>query len=126
MNVVSGAARDGCLHFGAGRLPLRNGALGAGEAMFRPEDLRLAEAPEGADFSGRVLVCLFQGDHTRLEIDVGAARSVVARIDQRHSFAPGTALAFALNTPALFTAHHLAQELDPHVAGPDHRLAHQT
>jgi putative spermidine/putrescine transport system ATP-binding protein len=106
MNVVSGQVRAGALHCAGGRVPLRNGAAdGPGDALFRPEDLQLA-APGGAtDLAGRVLVSLFQGDHTRLEVDVGGARPVVARIGERRDFAAGERLWLKLSTPALFAPH---------------------
>ncbi len=108
MNVVSGEARDGALHFAGGRVPLRNGSAlpaGAGDAMFRPEDLQLAPPGAPADFSGNVLASLFQGDHTRLEIDVGGGRPIVARIAQRRDFVPGERLSFSLTAPALHAPH---------------------
>lgn len=102
MNIISGDVHNGALHFAGGRVPLRNGAAdGAGDALFRPEDLQLA-APGGAvDLAGRVLISLFQGDHTRLEIDVGTDRPVVARIAQRHDFKRGERLSFTLTVPAI-------------------------
>lgn len=102
MNVISGEMRDGALHFSNGRIPLRDStATGFGDALFRPEDLLPLPTGTDADFSGEVLSCLFQGDHTRLEIDVGAGQTIVARIDQRRDFIPGERLAFALSAAAL-------------------------
>ena len=109
MNVVSGEVRDGALHFAGGRVPLHSGATdsaanGGADAMFRPEDLQLA-TDGAADFSGRVLASLFQGDHTRLEVDVGGRRPIVVRIGAgaggRRDFTPGERLAFTLCVPAL-------------------------
>jgi len=106
MNVVGGEVRDGALHFAGGRIPLRDGAsAGEAEAMFRPEDLRLAADVGSADFAGCVVASLFQGDHTRLEVDVGGGRLIVARVaagvGERRDFAPGDRLAFTLSAPAL-------------------------
>jgi len=102
MNVVGGELRGGALHFPGGRLPLRDAAAtGSREAMFRPEDLALAADDGSAQFSGEVLASLFQGDHTRLEIDVGAARPIVARIAERRDFVAGERLHFKLSTPAI-------------------------
>jgi putative spermidine/putrescine transport system ATP-binding protein len=102
MNVVHGDIRVGALHFAGGLLPLRDGATeGSGEAMFRPEDLLLASAGNPAQFSGQVLASLFQGDHTRLEIDIGAGKPIVARIAQRRDFVIGERLSFTLSTPAI-------------------------
>ncbi len=106
MNVVHGEVRAGALHFAGGHLPLQDGASdGNGDAMFRPEDLLLADAVDGAHFSGRVLTRLFQGDHTRLEIDIGNDRPIVARIAQRRDFAPGERLSFTLAVPAIQAPH---------------------
>jgi len=102
MNLVPGEVRGGALYFDGGRLPLREGAAdGRGEAMFRPEDLRLAGHDAPAHFTGRVLASLFQGDHARVEIDIGAPRPVVARLAAGRDFAPGEHLAFTLAAPAL-------------------------
>lgn len=102
MNVVSGEVRADALHFPGGLLPLRNAALGGGsEAMFRPEDLALAASDGSAQFSGEVLASLFQGDHTRLEVDIGAGRPIVARIADRRDFAIGERVSFRLSTPAV-------------------------
>lgn len=102
MNVVDGDARDGVLHFAGGWLPLRDEAApGRGEAVFRPEELLLVAAGAPSHFSGEVLASLFQGDHTRLEIDIGVARPLVARIAQRRDFAVGERLSFMLAAPAI-------------------------
>jgi putative spermidine/putrescine transport system ATP-binding protein len=106
MNVVRGEIRAGALRFAGGFVPLREAANGgatdgAGQAMFRPEDLQLASV-ETSHFSGNVVASLYQGDHTRLEVDVGAERPLVARLAQRRDFAAGERLSFVLSTPALF------------------------
>jgi putative spermidine/putrescine transport system ATP-binding protein len=102
MNVVDGDVRDGMLYFAGGWLPLRDdAAAGRGEAVFRPEDLVLAAAGAPSQFSGEVLASLFQGDHTRLEIDIGAARPIVARIAQRRDFSVSERLSFTLAAPAI-------------------------
>jgi putative spermidine/putrescine transport system ATP-binding protein len=102
MNVVHGDIRGGALHFAGGVLPLRDGATaGSSEAMFRPEDLLLATAAGPMQFSGQVLASLFQGDHTRLEVDIGAGKAIVARIAQRRDFVIGERLTFTLSTPAI-------------------------
>jgi putative spermidine/putrescine transport system ATP-binding protein len=102
MNVVHGDIRAGVLHFAGGMLPLQDGAQdGSGEAMFRAEDVRLAANGEASQFGGQVLASLYQGDHTRLEVDVGSGRPIVARIELRRDFAPGERLSFTLAVPAL-------------------------
>jgi putative spermidine/putrescine transport system ATP-binding protein len=102
MNIVHGELRDGALHFAGGHLPVTDHTLGgSGEAMFRPENLRLANNGDLAHFGGQVLASLFQGDHTRLEIDVGTDRPVVARIAQRYDFKRGERLSFTLTMPAI-------------------------
>ncbi|MCE2970528.1 MAG: TOBE domain-containing protein [Burkholderiales bacterium] len=68
--------------------------------MFRPEDLQLAPAADAAHFSALVLASLFQGDHTRLELDLGTGRPIVARLTRRRDFAPGERLHFSLTVPA--------------------------
>lgn len=102
MNVVRGEIRDGALHFPGGRLPLKDAAgTGSHDAMFRPEDLAIAADDSSAQFSGVVLASLFQGDHTRLEVDIGTGRPLVARIVDRRDFSIGEHLHFALLTPAV-------------------------
>jgi putative spermidine/putrescine transport system ATP-binding protein len=102
MNVVHGEVRGGALHFPGGVLPLQEaGTDGGGEAMFRSEDVRLAANGEAPQFGGEVLASLYQGDHTRLEVDIGAGRPIVARIELRRDFAPGERLSFTLAVPAI-------------------------
>ena len=102
MNVVHGDIHAGALHFAGGVVPLRDGAAaGSGEAMFRPEDLLLTTAGGPTQFSGQVLASLFQGDHTRLEVDIGTGKPIVARIAQRRDFVIGERLTFTLSTPAI-------------------------
>lgn len=104
MNVVRGEIHDGALHFVGGKLPVVNGgSVRQGEAMFRPEDLQLAEDGRPPHFGGRVLVSLYQGDHTRIEIDVGNNRPIVARIAQRRDFMPGEHVHLMLSMPAILT-----------------------
>jgi len=102
MNVVHGEVRGGALHFPGGVLPLQEaGTDGGGEAMFRSEDVRLAANGEAPQFGGEVLASLYQGDHTRLEVDIGAGRPIVARIELRRDFALGERLSFTLAVPAI-------------------------
>jgi putative spermidine/putrescine transport system ATP-binding protein len=103
MNVVPGMVRAGELHFAGGRLPLDGVADGPAEAMFRPEDLQLVADAAQAQFSASVLASLFQGDHTRLELDVGTGRPLVARVALQRDFAPGERLALRLAGAALPT-----------------------
>jgi putative spermidine/putrescine transport system ATP-binding protein len=101
MNTVHGTVRSGVLSFAGGAIPLRGPvADGEGAAMFRPEDLALCPPDAQPHLRGRVLASLFQGDHIRLEVDVGGARPVVARIAQRRDVTRGERLDFTLQVPA--------------------------
>lgn len=101
MNQVSGSVRDGVLHFGGGRIPVQAGTSdGPAQAMFRPEALRLVADPQLAELSGAVVASLYQGDHTRIEVEIEGGRPLVARIAERCDFAVGERLHFTLAAPA--------------------------
>jgi putative spermidine/putrescine transport system ATP-binding protein len=87
MNRIDGERDGDRLRFPGGAITLPPGHVGD-HALFRPEDLRLVDAPL-AQFSGRVASRFFLGDHVRATIDVGTARPLVANAPQRARLAPG-------------------------------------
>jgi putative spermidine/putrescine transport system ATP-binding protein len=99
MNRVRGEAVSGRLSFAGGWLPLA-GATGLMDAMFRPEDLRLVDAPD-AQFSGSVVSSFFLGDHTRLVIDAGGGALLTARISQRERLRAGDTVHCAVAAEAV-------------------------
>jgi len=63
------------------------------EALVRPEAVRLADAPDGAEpLEGRIVSAMFLGDRIRLTIDAGPPRPLVVETADRRPLAPGDAV----------------------------------
>jgi putative spermidine/putrescine transport system ATP-binding protein len=77
MNRVVGERRGSWLYCPGGRIALPDAADdGPGEAMFRPEHVRLAESPQ-ASLHGRVSASFFLGDRTRVLVEGIGERPVI-------------------------------------------------
>nr|WP_316642420.1 ABC transporter ATP-binding protein [uncultured Roseateles sp.] len=76
MNRVQGEYRnDGFFTCPAGRLRWPGAqAAGAGELLFRPEDVSIVGEDQPTDLVGTVTASLYLGDRTRLIIDLGQAQ----------------------------------------------------
>ena len=61
----------------AGVLRWNGAPTAAGELLFRPEDVRIANEGESADLAGTVAAAFFIGDRTRLFVDVGDLQPLV-------------------------------------------------
>jgi putative spermidine/putrescine transport system ATP-binding protein len=77
MNRVGGRRQGGWLHCPGGRIPLaEDGPDGPGDALFRPEQVRLA-GPAQAHLQGRLAASFFLGDRTRLLVEGIGDRPVI-------------------------------------------------
>jgi putative spermidine/putrescine transport system ATP-binding protein len=89
MNRVSGEARDGWFHCGSGRVPLSDqGLSGQGEALFRPEQVVLADAA-AAHLTGTLSAAFFLGDRTRLLVDGIGTGTITVDIDDQAGLSVG-------------------------------------
>jgi putative spermidine/putrescine transport system ATP-binding protein len=98
MNRVQGVREGEHLRLSTGSLHL--GPRGGSEALFRPEDVRIAAAGAG-QLQARIVSAFFLGDHTRLILDVGCEQPVVAETVERRDFQPGETVEIAVDTEAL-------------------------
>jgi putative spermidine/putrescine transport system ATP-binding protein len=71
-----------------------------GDAMFRPEDVRIVAAGE-ARWSGKVASAFFLGDHTRLLVDVGEGEPVCVETTERRTWRIGEPIHLALAPDAM-------------------------
>lgn len=85
MNRIGGTVRDGAFVTAAGTIPWQDAPSGAVEALFRPEDITLDDTAT-AHLRGRLTAAFFLGDRTRLFIDVGTERPLVAETGARRDF----------------------------------------
>ncbi len=77
MNRVSGEWRNGWLHCAGGRIPAGEiGPDGPGDALFRPEHVRMADAGR-AHVRGRLAASFFLGDRTRFLVEGIGERPVI-------------------------------------------------
>jgi putative spermidine/putrescine transport system ATP-binding protein len=83
MNRLQGAMVGGRFQCACGTLPWNGGPDDIRELLFRPEDVRVAEAGEDADLSGTVTAAFFVGDRTRLFVDVSGAQPLVVESTAR-------------------------------------------
>ncbi len=89
MNRLRGQISNGVFICGAGTIPWPTAPASADEVLFRPEDVRIADAAETADLRGTVAAAFFHGDRTRLFVDVGCAQPVVVDGPVRRPVAVG-------------------------------------
>ncbi len=101
MNRLSGHASAGIFTCSAGTISWPQSPAGATELLFRPEDIRLAEAEEPTTLSGRVAAAFFLGDRTRLFIEVGEEHPLVVESAARRRFEPGEKLGLAIDINGL-------------------------
>lgn len=77
MNRIDGNWKDGWLHCPGGRIPSFGGHDdGPGDAMFRPEQVRLGEDGE-AHVEGTLSALFFLGDRTRLLVEGVGAKTLI-------------------------------------------------
>lgn len=89
MNRVRGHVGSDGFVCAAGRLSWHT--AGAEEILFRPEDVRIVEAPV-ADLTGNVTASVFMGERTQLLVDVGDAMPLVVFTDARRAHRIGDTL----------------------------------
>jgi len=75
---------------------------GVEEILFRPEDVRIVEAPV-ADLTGRVTASVFLGERTQLLVDVGDAAPLVVFSDARKAHRVGDTLHMQVDPRGLLT-----------------------
>ena len=75
---------------------------GVEEILFRPEDVRIVEAPV-ADLTGRVTASVFLGERTQLLVDVGDAAPLVVFADARKAHRVGETLHMQVDPCGLLT-----------------------
>jgi len=90
MNRLRGRVEGGAFVAAAGRIPWPDAPTDAREVMFRPEDVSLAAA-EG-HLVGSIVAAFFLGDRTRLFVDVGEDKPLVAEASARGDFRHGQAV----------------------------------
>ena len=98
MNRVQGVVEGQGLRLPGGLLQV--GARVTSEVLFRPEDVRIVSASEGA-LLGTIISAFFLGDHTRLILDVGAGQTITAETTERREFKPGDKVHIAVAPEAL-------------------------
>ena len=109
MNRLSGHCADGRWHAPAGSIACGALKAGAKEVLFRPEDIRIVEAEEGAEHAeggvlrGKVDAAFFLGDRSRLFVDVGEAQPLVVETAARREYAHGDAILLQVDARGLLT-----------------------
>lgn len=101
MNRLTGRAADGGFACPAGHVAWAGVPADASEVLFRPEDIRVAEAGEETGLKGRIAAAFFLGDRTRLFVDVGEAQPLVVESTARRDFAHGESVNLAIDTRGL-------------------------
>jgi len=89
MNRLAGKVENGRFVTAAGAIPWPEAPAGVGEAVFRPETVRLANAGEEAHLRGEVVSAFFLGDRTRLFVAAGEGAPLVVEAAARKTFARG-------------------------------------
>jgi putative spermidine/putrescine transport system ATP-binding protein len=101
MNRLHGEIRDGGFACAAGFLRWEAAPPAAGEVLFRPEDVRIANTGESADLDGTVAAAFFLGDRTRLFVAVGGAHPIVVDSVARCELEVGQPIRLQVDTRGL-------------------------
>jgi putative spermidine/putrescine transport system ATP-binding protein len=110
MNRLTGHVEDGAFVTAAGRIPWPGAPAAASEVLFRPEDVTVTDGAStnaagagGAHLAATVEAVFFLGDRTRLFLDAGEARPLVAEADARRAFARGDKIGLAIDPRGLMS-----------------------
>ena len=99
MNRLSGTVRDGAFVTAGGAIPWAGAPVGAGEVLFRPEDVAVVES--AGHVEGTVAAAFFLGDRTRLFVQVGEGRPLVVETSARREFRHGETVRLAIDARGL-------------------------
>jgi len=91
MNRLGGRTSGDAFICAAGSIPWPGAPQGKSELMFRPEDVRIADA--AGHLNGTVAAAFFLGDRTRLFVHVGEGAPLVVEASARGDFRHGQAIA---------------------------------
>ena len=101
MNRLSGNAAAGVFNCRAGHVAWPQLPPGTTELLFRPEDIRLAEAEQPVTLKGSVAAAFFLGDRTRLFVDVGEEQPLVVETPARRRFEHGEVVGLSVDVNRL-------------------------
>ena len=106
MNHLPGTAEAGRWRVPGGTVPMGPPADApvspSVRLMFRPEDVALVHA-DHAHVEGTIVTALFLGNHTRLLVEVGAARPLIVDTARRDAWQPGERVGLRIDTDNLIT-----------------------
>ena len=102
MNRVPGKVADGGFVTSAGTIPWAAAPPQATEAMFRPQDVSLAEDGE-AHLRGTIAAAFFLGDRTRLAVNVGGDKPLILETGTRRDFRHGETVALRIDPHGLLS-----------------------
>jgi putative spermidine/putrescine transport system ATP-binding protein len=91
MNRLGGRTSGDVFICAAGSIPWPDAPQGKNEVMFRPEDVRIADAV--GHLNGTVVAAFFLGDRTRLFVHVGDGAPLVVEASARGDFRHGQTIA---------------------------------
>ena len=98
MNRLHGTIRDGIFSCKAGQLPWHQPDTAAHAILFRPEDIKIADAHAHSTLRGTVQTAVFMGDRTRILVDVGEAQPLVIDSHSRYDFKAGDTIGLHIDT----------------------------
>ncbi|MFZ6688383.1 ABC transporter ATP-binding protein [Undibacterium sp. SXout11W] len=98
MNRLNGKIRGGIFSCKAGQLAWQQPDTAAHSILFRPEDIKIAEAHENTSLRGTVNTAVFMGDRTRILVDVGERQPLVIDSHSRYDFKAGDKVGLHIDT----------------------------
>jgi len=102
MNRVAGHVSHGAFVTSAGSIPWPEAPARATEAMFRPQDVSIAD--QGAPhLKGTITAAFFLGDRTRLAVDVGGDKPLILEAAARRDFNHGDPIGLRIDPHGLLS-----------------------
>ncbi len=102
MNRVAGHVAGGAFVTSAGSIPWPEAPARATEAMFRPQDVSIAD-DGAAHLKGTITAAFFLGDRTRLAVDVGGDKPLILEAAARRDFSHGDPIGLRIDPHGLLS-----------------------
>ncbi len=102
MNRVQGRVANGGFVTGAGTIPWPGAPADIGEAMFRPQDVSIADDGD-VHLKGTIVTAFFLGDRTRLVVNVGGDKPLILEAAARRDFRHGDTIGLRIDPHGLLS-----------------------
>ena len=102
MNRVRGRVANGGFVTSAGTIPWAGAPAHVTEAMFRPQDVSIAD-DSTAHLKGTIVAAFFLGDRTRLAVNAGGDKPLILETGTRRDYKHGETIGLRIDSHGLLS-----------------------